>query len=178
VPDTSLLIATSKRLTESGHGDVAMAVDGLLTHQQASGGFPLSVGFSDLFDEKLLPCRPEVKRWRDCLPTPNWNSWVFWHLSEALETGVRLPPPRTEYPFVLTTDKEEREGPYTITDDGSAVTFKSQDGVLKGLFVKQHDAPLVCNIQERDEGFRLRMRLQRYPSLARRAIFAGADLFG
>ncbi len=50
---------------------------GVLSRQYASGGFPLSIGFEDLGYRKRLPSRPDIKRWRDMLPTLNWNAWNF-----------------------------------------------------------------------------------------------------
>jgi hypothetical protein len=177
LPDTALLHSLSTQLAGSGfrtEGEVSMAR--MLEMQYHDGGFPLSVGFADLFDRRLLPCRPGIRRWRDVLPTPNWNSWIFWHLSECLDADVRLPNSTIAFPHVVKSDKEEWEGPYIITDDGESVRFLGIDGRDAALFVKKQDTPLLCNIQERNEGFRQLRRLQRYPAIVRKAINAGADL--
>jgi hypothetical protein len=178
LPDTALLYLASKQLAESeGREDSLVDLSKLLSMQYRSGGFPLSVGFSDLFDRNLIPPRMELRRWRDALPTPNWNSWLFWHLSESLRHPTKLPAPSTSYPHNIVTSKEESEGPYTITDEGSRVRITDAQESDVAIFDKRREVAILCRIQERDEGFRMRKRLDRYPPLLRKGILALAGAF-
>jgi hypothetical protein len=178
VPDTFMLYLVMRKAAESGTNIEPIEIERALRMQYRSGGFPLSIGFTDLFDPTLLPARVKIRRWRDVLPTPNWNSWAFWLLSESMDTGSTLPSPRTEYPQEIESDREEWEGGYIISDDGESTRFRNPDGTIAGLFDKKKDTAVVCNIAERNEAFRLRKRLERYPSPLRRAILASAKFFG
>jgi hypothetical protein len=179
LPDTSLIYLLSKAFSkERSKPPRPISLDKLLDMQYPSGGFPLSIGFADHFDRKLLPSRPRLRRWRDIVPTPNWNSWIFWHLAESLDGHVTLPEPTAAFPHLLASDEEEWEGPYTINDDLRTVSFKRADGTDAALFVKTLDTPLLCRIRERNESFRQQKRMEKYPTLIRKAIVMGADLFG
>ena len=173
-----MLYLVMRKAAESGSKFEPIEIESALGMQHPCGGFPLSIGFTDLYDPSMLPPRVQIRRWRDILPTPNWNSWVFWFLTESMEKGTNLPSPKTVYPQEIESDREEWEGGYFISDDGESTRFRNPDGTTAGLFDKKKDTALVCNITERNEAFRLRKRLNRYPPVLRSAILASAKIFG
>ncbi len=178
LPDTSLFLLLHRKLLRLGRSQAVHAnLSKFLERQYPHGGYPLSIGFCDHFDRRLLPTRPEIKRWRDILPTPNWNAWIFWHLSEMLEAETTLPKPNNLFPVTLKSDREEIEGPYSIIEGRSTTTFEDENNRLIALFDKRSDLSLLCTITERSESYRLSKMLDRYPKLLRKIIFRASNFF-
>jgi hypothetical protein len=172
IPDTLLLIVAAKWL-----GDVGIRVKldtqrmmSVLSRQHASGGFPLSIGFEDLRYKKGLPSKPNIRRWRDVLPTPNWNAWNFWMLSELLPKNARLREPNIRLPFIIETDTEEEEGPYQIVEDEHKVVFMSSTNQPCGIFRKSGEIADLCLINERNELWRIKKLLNKYPTTLQKLI--------
>jgi len=174
LPDTFLFIRIVEWLKSRGE---LIPVDGqrimrnVLSRQYQNGGFPLSLGFEDLSYRKGLPSRPHIRRWRDVLPTPNWNAWNFWMLSEMLSENTHLSEPNATSPFTIETDQEEEEGPYTIVEDESMVTFldKGKDRIA-GIFLKESEIADFSLIEERGDYWRAISSLNKYPRFLRRLI--------
>jgi len=137
----------------------------------------LSIGFEDLWYKKEIPSRPNIRRWRDILATPNWNAWNFWSLSKLLPNGIKLPPPKILFPLEIYSDKEEREGPYRIVETKDSVTFYSvEEGSILGLFRKKEDVASYCVINERVKYWGTLQRILKYPEPIRKLILALPDL--
>jgi hypothetical protein len=174
VPDTLLFIRIVEWLKNQGvaaFNDSQRIMQKVLSMQYRSGGFPLSLGFEDLHYKRGLPSKPQIKRWRDVLPTPNWNAWNFWMLSELLPKNSHPNEPNITFPFTLETDKEEKEGPYRIIEDLNKVTFieKERENVV-GIFVKKSDVADFCLIEERSDYWRTITLLNKYPTYLRKLI--------
>jgi hypothetical protein len=142
----------------------------LLSRQYASGGFPLSIGFEDIWYIKGLPSKPSIRRWRDVLPTPNWNAWNFWMLSELLPENAPVREPSIRFPFVIKTDAEEDEGPYEIVEDEYKVVFMSSTSQPCGVFRRRSEIADLCLIKERNELWRIRNLLNKYPAVLQKII--------
>jgi hypothetical protein len=146
--------------------------------QYGSGAFPLSIGFEDLSYPKGLSSKPEIKRWRDLLPTPNWNAWDFWMLTELLPRKTNIPEPNIKFPLILETDAEEKEGPYKIVEEKEEVTFFDlKRKRLVGIFDKKDEVAKLCLIMERGDFWRTVDSLNRYPNFLRRIILGLPHLF-
>ncbi len=175
VPDTFLLILLTSRLASLGEvtPDLSGALSKILRRQYPTGAFPLSVGFRDHWNPEFLPSRPNLFRWRDILPTPNWNAWDFWCLSEILPHGEKLPEPDVRFPWSVTSGKEENDGPYEITEDENRVTLRvSSGGKVVGLYRKRANVADMSLITERDPSWRLGRQLDKYPAKIRRILMA------
>lgn len=180
IPDTLLLAIISKCLSDEGvkvKFDTDEILAGVLPNQYASGAFPLSIGFEDLWYSKGLPSRPGIKRWRDVLPTPNWNSWNFWALSEILPENAQVEEPNIRLPFVIETDAEEEEGPYQIIEDEHEVVFMSLTKQLCGIFHKRSEVADLCLIKERNSCWRVRSSLSKYPTVLQKLILGIPKFF-
>lgn len=150
----------------------------VLPYQYPSGAFPLSLGFEDLWYRDVMKARPEIRRWRDILPTPGLNSWNFWFLSSFLKQGSPIPPPRSLMPHTISSDREEREGPYEITDSQDEVRMKAlPGGQLRLVISKCDDVPILCEIRQRTSYWRTLDSIMRYPEPLRRLILAAPRLW-
>jgi len=181
IPDTLLFVLNTRWLENEGI-EIPINVDDVLTkvlsRQYEHGGFPLSIGFEDLSYTKGLPSRPEIKRWRDLLPTPNWNAWNFWVLAELLPQKSHINKPTVVFPQILETDVEENEGPYKIVEDEKKVIFTSKkDEEIVGIFHKTNEVAAYCLIRERSDYWRTLESLNKYPEPLRRLILALPNKF-
>ena len=150
----------------------------VLAYQYPSGAFPLSLGFEDLWYKDVMGARPEIRRWRDVLPTPGMNAWNFWFLSSFLHDGSRMPTPSCRMPHTISSDREEREGPYEITDGENELRVVALPSrVIKLLISKQEDVPNVCDLSERSSYWKTIDSIMRYPLPIRRLILAAPRLF-
>ncbi len=173
IPDTLLLAVISRWLSDEGievKFDANEILTGVLLKQYASGGFPLSIGFEDLWYSKGLPSRPDIKRWRDALPTTNWNSWNFWALSELIPENAQVGEPNIRLPLIIKTDAEEGEGPYQIIEDEHEVVFTSFDNEPYGIFHKRSEIADLCLIKERDRCWRIKNTFNKYPMALQKLI--------
>jgi len=182
IPDTLLFVLNTRWLENEGI-EIPIHTDDVLTkvlsQQYEHGGFPLSIGFEDLSYTKGLPSKPEIKRWRDLLPTPNWNAWNFWVLAELLPQGLRISKPTIDFPLVLETSAEEKEDPYEIVEHENKVIFTSRkEQKIVGVFNKRDDVASYCLIKERGDAWRTLESLNKYPESLRRLILAIANRVG
>ncbi len=145
----------------------------LLTYQYPSGAFPLSLGFEDLWYTDVMKSRPEIRRWRDILPTPGMNSWNLWFLSSFLERGSPLPSPSFSLPHVMSSDPEEYEGPYEVADSMEELRVTKLPGRHLRLLISKHDdVARMCEMPERTSYWKTIDSLMRYPAPLRRLILA------
>ena len=182
IPDTLLFVLNTRWLENEGM-KIPINTDDVLTkvlsRQYEHGGFPLSIGFEDLSYTKGLPSKPEIKRWRDLLPTPNWNAWNFWVLAELLPQRPHVNEPTIKFPLVLETDEEENEGPYEIIEDDKKVVFTSKkEQRIVAIFDKTEDVSKFCLIKERGDFWRTLDSLSKYPRPLRRLILGLPNIFG
>jgi len=181
IPDTILLVLVSSWL-ENENVEVSINTSEILANvlskQHKSGGFPLSIGFEDLWFRKGCPSRPEIKRWRDILATPNWNAWNFWALTELLPQDTEIRKPTVEFPFAIETSAEEDDGPYKIVEDKEKVIFMLKPGNRPfGFFRKKSDVTNLCLITERNECWRTRKSLEKYPKPLQKLILSVPKFF-
>ncbi len=149
------------------------SVEHVLGYQYSSGAFPLSIGFEDLWYKDVMRARPEIRRWRDVLPTPGLNAWDFWFLSSMLEPGEPLPASSAIFPFSAMSDREEEEGPYEFVETLDSIQLKQlPKEELKLLIRKCDDVPVVCRLQERGGYWKTIDSINRYPYPIRRLILA------
>ena len=181
VPDTLLFVLNARWLENNGITipiDSAGVLSKVLSRQYEHGGFPLSIGFADLSYTKGLPSKPEIRRWRDLLPTPNWNAWNFWVLAELLPQRSHINEPTIKFPLVLETDEEGNEGPYEIIEDDRKVVFTSKrEQRIVAIFDKTEDVSKFCLIRERGDFWRTLDSLSKYPGPLRRLILALPNMF-
>ena len=181
ITDTILYNLVGKIASEQGDGDAHQwggRLSKVLAYQYPSGAFPLSLGFEDLWYKEVMGARPEIRRWRDVLPTPGMNAWNFWFLSSFMQQGAKVPPPTTSFPHTVTSDREEREGPYSITDaEGELRVTSLPGGVARLLISKQEDVPKICDLFERSSYWKTIDSIMRYPWPVRRLILAAPRLF-
>jgi len=181
IPDTLLFVLNARWLEDEEvetHVDTTSILARVLSRQYKHGGFPLSIGFEDLSYTKGLPSRPEIRRWRDLLPTPNWNAWDFWVLAELLPNKSLMNKPTIEFPLMLKTDAEEDEGPYQIVEDEKKVIFTSEEGQqIVGIFNKTSEVVDFCLIKERGDYWRAIESLKKYPGPLQRLILALPNIF-
>jgi rhamnogalacturonyl hydrolase YesR len=181
IPDTILFIFNAKLLEKEGikiEFDLENIQAKLMSMQYCNGSFPLSIGFQDLSYYKGLPSKPYIKRWRDLLPTPSWNAWIFWALTELLQEKTEISEPSIRFPMTIKTDKEEHEGPYIIIEEESEVIFISENTKeIVGIFKKTNEIADVCLINERGAFWRTLEALSRYPESIRRLILAFPSRF-
>jgi len=182
IPDTMLFFLNLNIIRREDQ-DIDVAVDDgellsrVLSRQYKTGGFPLSLGFEDIWHKKRLPSRPLLRRWRDLLATPNWNSWNFWTLSELLPEKTHVNGPTIKFPLTLETDAEEDEGPYRIVENVDNVVFYSKDEEPLGIFNKKDEVASLCKITERNESWRIKGSLNKYPDILYRLILEVPDIF-
>ncbi len=182
VTDTILFhkvrIMTERRRRSTAGRDQKSSLQRVLSYQYSSGAFPLSLGFEDLWYKDVMKARPEIRRWRDVLPTPGINAWNFWFLTSFLEPGVLLPLSTSVFPCVQSSDREESEGPYELTDDeDSFLVVQKQNREIKLLISKGEDVPVVCRLSERSSYWRTVDSINRYPGPLRRLILAAPRAF-
>lgn len=182
IPDTLLFVLNSRWLKNEGI-EIPINSDDILTkvlsRQYENGGFPLSIGFEDLSYTKGLPSKPEIRRWRDLLPTPNWNAWNFWALAELLPQNSHINEPTIKFPLVLETDEEENEGPYEIIEDDKKTVFTAKkEQRIVAIFDKTDDVSKFCLIKERGDSWRTLDSLSKYPGPLRRFILGLPNMFG
>ncbi len=182
IPDTLLFVLNVKQLANYGV-NVAANITGILgkvlSQQYVNGGFPLSIGFQDLSYRKGLPSKPEIRRWRDLLPTPNWSAWNFWVLAELLPKKFKMNKPDVKFPLIIDTDEEESEGPYQIMENEKEVTFKSvRTQKIVGFFNKVSEVADFCLIRERGDYWRTIDSLMKYPEPLRRLILVLPNILG
>ncbi|HME18502.1 MAG TPA: hypothetical protein VKF15_02055 [Nitrososphaerales archaeon] len=182
ITDTILYHLVGKLASEQGQGAAAGrrsgALSDALAYQYPSGAFPLSLGFEDLWYKDVMGAKPEIRRWRDVLPTPGMNAWNFWFLSSFLPKGARIPAPSSRFPHTVSSDREEGEGPYEITDSESELRVATIPGrVVRLLIAKQDDVPTVCDLSERSSYWKTIDSIMRYPWPVRRLILAAPRLF-
>jgi hypothetical protein len=150
----------------------------VLSYQYPSGAFPLSLGFADLWYSDVMRSRPEIRRWRDVLPTPGMNAWNLWFLSSFLERGEKVPPPDTTASFTTPSDREEREGPYEVIDSSDRLVVRTRpDGDIRLLISKHDDVPEVCGLSERTSYWKTIDSIMRYPAPLRRLILAAPRIW-
>jgi hypothetical protein len=143
----------------------------VLQYQYPSGAFPLSLGFEDLWYSDVMKARPEIRRWRDVLPTPGLNSWNFWFLSSFMGQGSLIPPSNSLMPYTVSSDREEREGPYEITDSRDELRAKAlPSGQLKLIISKRDDVAILCEMHQRSDYWKTLDSIMRYPEPLRRLI--------
>ena len=176
IPDTLLFILIASRLKDEGikvPANIPKILAKVLARQYKSGGFPLSIGFEDLSYPKGLPSKPKIKRWRDLLATPGLNAWNFWALTQLLPQNSSISEPTVQFPLIIETDAEEKEGPYEITEDEKKVVFmdKTKQQVV-GIFNKTDEVAGLCLINERGDYWILLESFSKYPALLRRLILA------
>lgn len=104
------------------------------------------------------------------LPTPNWNAWNLWALSELLPENARVKESDIRLPFVIETDAEEKEEPYRIVEDEHEVIFMASDNQLRGIFRKRSEIADLCLIKERNELWRIKNLLNKYPVALQKII--------
>jgi rhamnogalacturonyl hydrolase YesR len=180
IPDTMLIILILTWLKNEGVKvtvNVSEILNKVLSKQYATGGFPLSIGFEDLWYRRGCPSKPKIRRWRDVLATPNWNAWNFWALAEMLPEGAEVKVPRISFPFITNTDAEEDEGPYQIVEDEDKVFFMSNNNQPICIFYKRSDVADLCLIKERNEHWRIKSLLKKYPEIMQKLILTIPDLF-
>lgn len=181
VADTSLLLMVINRLPEAKNqiiDDTKEVLDKLLSKQYPNGAFPLSIGFEDLWYKKRLPSRPDIRRWRDVLPTPGLNSWIFWGLSDLLTSDTSLPNVKIDFPIIYITDQEEWEGPYKITEHENHIMFETYIGNrVVGIFEKRAELANICQIKERGDYWTTIDSIMRYPEPLRRIILGIPNIF-
>ncbi|UCB60391.1 MAG: hypothetical protein JSW72_09885 [Candidatus Bathyarchaeota archaeon] len=182
LPDT-LLLALNVKLLENEEVEVSLdsndVLQKILSRQYIHGSFPLSIGFADLSYTKGLPSNPSINRWRDLLPTPNWNAWNFWALAELLSPKSHIPNPSAEFPLILETSDEENEGPYQIIEDETKTIFKSgRDDKVVGIFRKKEDVASYCLIKERGDFWRTLESINKYPAWIQRFLLAIPNKIG
>ena len=169
VPDSLLVIYLAKKFGKpdpESRLQLGRMLTAILEKQHNSGGFPLSIGFEDLWFKAGCPSNPSLKRWRDILPTPNWNAWNFWMLTEILPIGAKIPTARNTFPSELKTDPEEDEGPYRIKEYRDKVIISEiHNSRVVGIFRKKSEIADLCIIQERGEYWRFQSSLSRYPPI-------------
>lgn len=174
IPDTMLFIFVSRLLENEGVKisiDLNNIINKVLERQYKNGGFHLSIGFEDLSYTKLLPSKPSIRRWRDLLPTTNWNAWNYWCLAELLPENSRIEKTYVEFPLELETDREEEEGPHKIIEEKESVIFTNQKNQqIVGVFNKTAEVADFCLIKERGDYWRTIESLNKYPSFLRRII--------
>jgi len=150
----------------------------VLPYQYPSGAFPLSLGFEDLWYSDVMKARPEIRRWRDVLPTPGLNSWNFWFLSSFLKPGGPMPPSHSLMPHTVYSDREEREGPYEIIDSRDELRVRAlPGGGLRLIISKCDDVPILCGMPERTSYWKTLDSIMRYPEPLRRLILAAPRLW-
>jgi hypothetical protein len=182
ITDT-ILCHLVKRMANSQHDSTEnrandLSLSKVLAYQYPSGAFPLSLGFEDLWYTDVMRSRPEIRRWRDILPTPGLNSWNLWFLSSFLQRGSPLPPASSSMPHVMSSDHEEREGPYEVTDSEEELRVATLPNRKLRLLISKHDdVPKVCLMRERANYWRTMDSLGRYPEPLRRLILAAPRLW-
>jgi hypothetical protein len=180
IPDTLLLILVSRWLVDACGKvkfDAQIMFANLLSRQYASGGFPLSIGFGDIWCRKGLQSKPSIRRWRDVLPTPNWNARSFWMLSELLPENAPVQEPSIRFPFAIEMDAEEEEGPYQIVEDEHKVVFMSSTSQPCGIFCKRSEIADLCLIKERNALWRIKNLLNKYPAVLQKLILRVPGFF-
>lgn len=110
------------------------------------------------------------------LPTPNWNAWNFWALSELLPENAWVNEPYIKLPFVIETDVEE-EGSYRIVEDEHEVIFMTSDNQPRGIFRKRSEIADLCLIKERNELWRIKKLLNKYPTALQKLILVVPAFF-
>lgn len=183
IPDTFLFVLTATRLRNEDvkiNVSIERILDSLLQRQYKNGGFPLSIGFEDMWYPEGLPSRPHIKRWRDVLPTPNWNTWNFWALTELLPENVKIREPTVEFPLTIKTDREELEGPYLIIEERDKVRFVTvRDGTPVGIFIKTRDIADLCSVNEREYKYWRSLKpLEKYPKFFLKMIYRFSKYLG
>lgn len=176
LPDTLLFLALCNKIVFP-HNDKGTSIQDILSNvirrQYPTGGFPLSIGFEDLWYTREIPSRPEIRRWRDILATPNWNAWNFWSLSMLIAPDAKLPFPKVSFPFEIHSDMEENEGPYKIVEtDNKAIFYLLDKELITGLFLKKKEIADFCVIMERGNYWGTLREFLRYPEFLRNFILA------
>ncbi|HYC11575.1 MAG TPA: hypothetical protein VEC02_02815 [Nitrososphaerales archaeon] len=182
ITDTIMYNLVGKLVSDQGGTFAAdgsgSALPRVLAYQYPSGAFPLSLGFEDLWYKEVMGARPEIRRWRDVLPTPGMNAWNFWFLTSMLEKGITIPPPSLSLPCTMSSDREEGEGPYAITDGEKELRVTAlPSGAVRLLISKHDDVPIVCGLAERSNYWKTIDSIMRYPWPVRRIILAAPRLF-
>jgi len=182
VTDTILYHLVGKMASDQGSASAVnrpeSALSSVLAYQYPSGAFPLSLGFEDLWYKEVMGARPGIKRWRDILPTPGMNAWNLWFLSSLLEKGAAVPSPSSNLPCTVSSDREEGEGPYAITDgDKELRVTELPSGAVRLLILKHDDVPVVCELAERSSYWKTIDSIMRYPWPVRRMILAAPRFF-
>jgi len=181
VTDTILYHLVSKIAGDQGDATARKPGNSLskvIEYQYPSGAFPLSLGFEDLWYKEVMGARPGIRRWRDVLPTPGMNAWNFWFLSAFLTEGSRIPVASLKLPHTVSSDREEREGPYQITDGEAELRVVTLPGGITRLLISKHDdVPIVCDLSERSSYWKTIDSIMRYPWPVRRLILAAPRLF-
>jgi hypothetical protein len=180
ITDTILFHLVGKLASDQGGAPIggSGALSDVLAYQYPSGAFPLSLGFEDLWYKDVMGARPEIRRWRDVLPTPGMNAWNFWFLSSFLQGSSSIPSPRSSFPHAVKSNREEGEGPYEITDSETELRVTTLPGrAVRLLITKQDDVPTVCDLSERSSYWKTIDSLMRYPWPVRRLILAAPRIF-
>jgi hypothetical protein len=177
IPDTFLFVWMARCLEKRGvtiPANTDKMLESLLEKQYENGAFPLSIGFTWRTPRGPQPF-PERATLRDALPTPNWNSWIFWILSELVSSSLLPKEPDIKFPWTILTYYDRYGDMYRIEENTDEVKIfrvngTDQCGDLVVLVNKKDDICRFSLLEERDFHWMTLRKIERLPRVVRKAV--------